>query len=57
MCDRTYTVTIDVNVTADDPAQAARFALEDLRDRSLASWEFTVLDDATGIYTNETVEA
>lgn len=33
-----YTVTIEVQVTADSPQEAAQFALDDLRDETIGPW-------------------
>lgn len=38
-----YTVKFEVSVTANSPAQAAQFALEDLRDRALGPWNAEVV--------------
>ncbi|WP_432263378.1 hypothetical protein [Cupriavidus sp. TMH.W2] len=40
MCD--YEVLFPVSVTAANPEEAARFALDDIRDRKLESWNATV---------------
>ncbi|CAE6795657.1 hypothetical protein R70006_05061 [Paraburkholderia domus] len=37
-----YTVTVELSITADSPEQAAEFALDDLRDRSIGPINFDV---------------
>ena len=37
-----YTITIQVDVTANSPEEAARFALDDLRDKSIKQWNIDV---------------
>jgi hypothetical protein len=39
-CD--YNVTIHLGVTASSPAEAAKYALNDLRDTTLGPWSFAV---------------
>jgi hypothetical protein len=46
----TYTVTIEVSVTADNPQEAAQYALDDLRDETLGPWEMGASNDSTGSY-------
>lgn len=44
-----YTVVIEVSITADDPQQAAKWAMEDLRDPSLGPWNVEVFQPGTTV--------
>lgn len=44
--DADYTVAVEVQVTAESHEEAARFALDDLRDRSLQEWNMTVTNSS-----------
>lgn len=50
-----FTVTIEVQVTADSVEEAAKFALQDLRDTSLGPW-FADVSCSRGKQTNVRIE-
>jgi hypothetical protein len=43
--EQTYSVTVVVSVTADSPQEAAKYAMDDLRDMQLNQWNVTVEND------------
>lgn len=52
-----YSVHITIPVTASNPQEAARFALNDLRDLAISGWTMDVVDEETGeLHTVEGVE-
>lgn len=44
--EQVYTVTWEIQVTAENPLQAAQYALDDYRDRSLANPILDVVDES-----------
>ena len=51
-----YTAVIELSVTADSPEEAARFALDDLRDSDIASWTVKVTNRGDGSQVDVAVE-
>lgn len=53
-----YTVKFEVSVTAANPTQAAQFALDDLRDRTIGPWNAEVVGPTgTAVVSTGTNEA
>jgi hypothetical protein len=50
-----YTVSVELSVTADSPEEAARYALDDLRDRAIEAWKMDVECNRTGVVTEVSV--
>jgi hypothetical protein len=50
-----YSVSVDVEVTAESPAEAARSALDDLRDETLEVWAMDVTCIQSGVVTKVSV--
>lgn len=44
MQSKSYTVRIELSITADSPEEAAELALQDLRDETLGPWNMDVDD-------------
>lgn len=51
-----FTVIFELAITAESPEEAAKFALDDLRDPSIRGWNATVKSEQGTVETSVSVE-